>query len=366
MSQALDQAARRLERRERLPDDEAEALFAERDVLALGALADRVRRARHGDRVYYRDDLNLNHTNVCAADCGFCAFYRKPGEKGAYVLSLSDIEAKARAAVEAGITEFHVVGGMTPECDLEYLEAMFRALKRVAPEVEIQGMTGVEVDFLAKLEKLSIEATLKRLVAAGLDSIPGGGAEVFHPEARKRMMATKIAGDRFLEVHETAHRLGIPTNVSILYGHVETPAERIDHLRRIRELQDKTGGFRAFTALRWNPENTALHAKTGAPGSTAFDDLRMVAIARLYLDNVDHVKLPWITIGKPMAQVALNWGVDDIGGSAFEERILDAAGARTWALVRNSDVPRYIREAGFEPVYAYGSYRTIRREEAVA
>ena len=367
MSRAiLDQVASKLARGERLTDEDAVALFRVRDVAALGRLADAERRRRHGNKVYTRTDLNLNHTNVCAADCGFCAFYAKPGSEKAYLMTLDEIEEKARAAVRAGVNEWHVVGGLTPECDLAYFEGMFARLKRVAPLAHIQGMTGVEVDFLAKVEKLSIEETLRRLRDAGLDSIPGGGAEVFHPDARKRMMATKIAGQRFLEVHEVAHRLGIPTNVSILYGHVETPEERVHHLRQVRDLQDRTKGFNAFVALAWNPDNTELHRRTGATGPSAFDTLRMVAVSRLYLDNVEHVKLPWVTVGKPLAQVSLSWGCDDIGGAAFEERILQAAGGKTWAFVKKEDLTPLITSAGFEPVYAFGSYHPIPDDVTVA
>lgn len=355
----LERVESKLARGERLSDEDAVELFAQRNVTRLGRLAHRDRVRRHGVRVYTRTDLNVNHTNVCAADCGFCAFYAKSGSEKAYLMTLDEIERKAEAAVRVGVNEWHVVGGLTPECDLAYFEEMFRRLKRVAPRSHIQGMTGVEVDFLAKLEKKSLRETLARLRDAGLDSIPGGGAEVFAAEARKRMMATKIAGDRFLQVHEEAHALGIPTNVSILYGHVETAEERVDHLRRIRQLQDRTAGFQAFTALAWNPENTELHRRTGAPGPSAFDNLRMVAIARLYLDNVSHVKLPWVTVGKPLAQVSLSFGVDDIGGAAFEERILEAAGGRTWAFVRKEDLTGLIASAGFEPVYAFGSYDPV-------
>ncbi len=358
----LDEVERKLARSERITDEDALALFAVQDVVALGRLAHRERAKRHGNKVYTRTDLNVNHTNICAADCGFCAFFAKSGSEKAYLMTLDEIEEKAKAAAKVGVNEWHVVGGLTPECDLAYFEEMFRRLKKVSPQAHIQGMTGVEVDFLAKREKLSITETLRRLRAAGLDSIPGGGAEVFHPEARKRMMATKIAGDRFLQVHEEAHALGIPTNVSILYGHVETAEERVDHLRRVREMQDRTRGFNAFLGLAWNPENTELHAKTGAMGPSAFDTLRMVSIARLYLDNVSHIKLPWVTVGKPMAQVALHFGVDDIGGAAFEERILQAAGGKTWAFVKKEDLTPLITSAGFVPEYAFGSYHPIPRE----
>jgi aminodeoxyfutalosine synthase len=358
----LSTVEQKLARGERITDEDAVALFGVRDVVRLGQLAHRERVKRHGNKVYTRTDLNVNHTNVCAADCGFCAFFAKSGSEKAYLMTLDEIEEKAKAAARAGVNEWHVVGGLTPECDLAYFEAMFHRLKKVSPHAHIQGMTGVEVDFLAKREKLSIRETLVRLKAAGLDSIPGGGAEVFHPEARKRMMATKIAGDRFLQVHEEAHALGIPTNVSILYGHVETVEERVDHLRRVREMQDRTRGFNAFLGLAWNPENTELHAKTGAMGPSAFTDLKMVAIARLYLDNVSHIKLPWVTVGKPMAALALHWGVDDIGGAAFEERILQAAGGKTWAFVNKGDLTPLIRGAGFEPEYAFGSYHPIPRE----
>ena len=370
----LQRVEDKLARRERITDEEALALFDVRSSARLGKLAHRERVRRHADRVYTRTDLNVNHTNICAADCGFCAFFAKSGSEKAYLMSIPEIEEKAKAAYRAGVNEWHVVGGLTPECDLAYFEEMFRALKRIAPGTHIQGMTGVEVDFLAKREKLTIAQTLRRLRDAGLDSIPGGGAEVFHPEARKRMMATKIAGDRFLQVHEEAHRMGIPTNVSILYGHVETHEERVDHLRRIRDLQDRTGGFNAFVALAWNPENTELHARTGALGPSAVETLRFLSIARLYFDNLDHVKVPWVTIGKPLAQVALSYGVDDIGGSAFEERILQAAGGKTWAFVKKDDLPGLIRAAGFQPVHTFGSYDPIpdalvqerRAPEAVA
>ncbi len=363
MSQSiLDLVERKIERGERITDEDAIALFGVSDVMRLGRLADQERRRRHGNKVYTRTDLNLNHTNICAADCGFCAFFAKSGSEKAYLMTHDEIEEKAKAAVRAGVNEWHVVGGLTPECDLAYFEEMFHRLKRVSPHAHIQGMTGVEIDFLAKVEKLTIKETLQRLQAAGLDSIPGGGAEVFHPEARKRMMATKIAGDRFMLVHEEAHALGIPTNVSILYGHVETDSERVDHLRRIRELQDKTGGFNAFVALAWNPANTELHEKTGAPGPSVFDDIRLVAIARLYLDNVDHIKIPWVTVGKPVASMLLHFGVDDIGGAAFEERILEAAGGRTWAFVKKEDLTPIIRAGGFEPVYTFGSYHPIPEE----
>ncbi|MFA5860372.1 MAG: CofH family radical SAM protein [Candidatus Thermoplasmatota archaeon] len=368
MAQAiLDRVSAKLSRGERITDDDAIELFGVTDVTKLGTLAHRERVKRHGMKVYTRTDLNVNHTNICAADCGFCAFYAKSGAKDAYLMTIDEIEEKAKAAFRAGVNEWHVVGGLTPECDLPYFEEMFRRLKQVAPGTHIQGMTGVEVDFIARREKLSITDTLRRLQAAGLDSMPGGGAEVFHPEARKRMLATKIAGDRFLQVHEDAHALGIPTNVSILYGHVETTSERVDHLRRIRETQDKTRGFGAFVALAWNPENTELHAKTGAPGPSAFDTLRMLTIARLYLDNVDHIKIPWVTIGKPLAQVALNFGVDDIGGAAFEERILEAAGGKTWAFVKKEDLTPLITSAGFTPEYAFGSYHRVEpRMEAAS
>lgn len=355
----LERVEGKLARREQLSDEDALELLAVRSTARLGKLAHRERVRRHGNKVYTRTDLNVNHTNICAADCGFCAFYAKSGSPDAYLMTIEEIEAKAEAAARAGVNEWHVVGGLTPECDLDYFDRMFRALKRIAPGTHIQGMTAVEIDYLSKRDKITIADTLRRLRDAGLDSLPGGGAEVFHPEARKRMMATKIAGDRFLSVHEEAHRQGIPTNVSILYGHVETMEERVDHLRRIRELQGRTGGFRAFVALAWNPENTALHARTGAPGPSAVDTLRFLSVARLYFEDLAHIKVPWVTIGKPLAQVALSYGVDDIGGSAFEERILQAAGGRTWAFVKKDDLPSLIRSAGFEPEYTFGSYAPI-------
>ncbi|MBI4394184.1 MAG: CofH family radical SAM protein [Euryarchaeota archaeon] len=343
-------------RGERLSLDECATLMEGNDLMELAAGADTVRRKRHGNVVHYRNDLNINHTNVCVASCGFCAFYRSPGEAGGYTFSVPEILEKARAATAMGVHEWHIVGGLHPDLGIEYFEEMFRGLKAVNPRGFIEALTAVEIDYIAKKEKSSVRETLERLKAAGLDMLPGGGAEVFDAEARVRMQATKIGADRWLAVHEEAHRLGIPTNATMLYGHVEDPRERAHHMGRVRALQDKTGGFLAFVPLAFNPDNTALAAEHHLHGATGVLDMKVVAASRLFFDNVAHVKLPWVTVGKRVAQISLTFGVDDIGGSAFEERILEAAGGKTWQYVTTSDLPSLICDAGFEPALTNSDY----------
>lgn len=352
---------------ERLTLRDGLALYASRDLLAVGAAADAERRRRHGRRAYYRVDLNLNHTNVCVADCGFCAFYRKEGEEGAYTMTLEDIERKARAATAQGVYEWHIVGGLHPDLPIEWFESVFRLLKRVNPEGFIQALTAVEVDYIARKEKVSVRECLSRLKAAGLDMLPGGGAEVFDDMARRRMLAAKIKEDRWLAVHAEAHALGIPTNATMLYGHVETPEERVRHMLTLRRAQERHPGFLAFVPLAYNPEHTRLARENPeARGSTGTLDLQTVAVARLVLDNFDHVKLPWVTVTKRVAQIALSFGADDVGGAAFEERILEAAGGRTWELVQTSDLPALIEAAGFETAWVDSAYRPRRAPEAQA
>lgn len=363
-SRALEKA----ERGERITPEEGVALAERADVLDLGKTANRIRRRRHGNRVHYRNDLNVNHTNVCVARCGFCSFYRRGHEEDAYTLTVQDAEAKARRAVAQGVQEFHVVGGLHPSLRLPYFEELFRALERTRPDGHVQGLTAVEVDYIAVKERLPVREVLRRLHAAGLDSLPGGGSEIFSPEVRREMLATKIGTERWLAVHAEAHALGIPTNATMLYGHVEERRHRVQHMEILREHQDaalRRGGerYRAFVPLAYNPENNALQKRRALRGTTGLDDLRTVAIARIYLDNFEHVKLPWVTVGKPLAQTALGFGADDIGGSAFEERILDAAGGHTWELVGHSELPGIIRRAGFEVVWTSGVYDRVWGQE---
>ncbi|HWG91415.1 MAG TPA: CofH family radical SAM protein [Candidatus Thermoplasmatota archaeon] len=379
----VDAVLARARRGERLSFDDAVVLLKAKDLAPIGLAADEIRRKKHGDKVYFRNDLNLNHTNVCAADCGFCAFKRKGTEVDAYTFDRDQVREKARAARLSGIDEFHVVGGLHPDLGPEYFEDIFRIMKEEHPRAYIQGLTGVEIDFICKKFKIDPEPLLVRLKAAGLDSLPGGGAEVFHPAARKRMMATKITAERFLGIHEAAHRIGMPTNVSILFGHVETPEEIADHLMKCRDMQDKTGGFHAFVNLAYNADNNELQHRYGLKGPTGTQILKQVAVSRLVLDNFPHIKIPWVTTGKQVAQISLAFGADDIGGSAFEERILEAAGGKTWAMtsfsvtqqvgvpsvvqkanrtvhiVQTSNLENLIRDGGYEPVRAAGCYEPI-------
>jgi len=348
-------------RGERIELDDGVFLLEHADPLALGLAADRIRRKRHGNAVYFRNDLNLNPTNVCVASCGFCSFYRKGHEHDAYTFTIDEVRAKAEAAVSRGVQEFHVVGGLHPDLPVAYYEDFFRTLKQASSNCHVQGLTAVEVDYLARLEKTTLGSVLTRLRAAGLDSLPGGGAEIFDPAVRKRMMATKIGADRWLAVHREAHALGIRTNATMLYGHVEELRDRVTHMDLLRRHQDEelargTVGYQAFVPLAYNPENNELERRHALLGTTGLDDLRTVAFARIFLDNFDHVKLPWVTVGKALAQTALSFGCDDVGGAAFEERILQAAGGRTWEYVGDSDLPRAIRQAGFSIRWTSGVY----------
>ncbi|MGQ0535269.1 MAG: radical SAM protein [Methanobacteriota archaeon] len=343
----------------RLSVDEGTLLLESGDLVRVGRAADRIRRKMHGNRVYYRNDLNLNHTNVCVANCGFCSFYRKGHEADAYTLSIPQAVEKAQAAYAKGVDEFHIVGGLHPDLPLDWYEDLFRGLKRVAPRVHIQAMTAVEIDYIAKREALRNGEVLRRMRAAGLSSLPGGGAEIFNQQIRKKMLATKVPTERWLAVHEEAHAQGIRTNATMLYGHVEEPWHRVEHMDILRTHQEKAPGYQAFVPLAYNPEHNELQKRHDLKGTTGLDDLMTCAVARIFLDNFEHVKLPWVTVGKPVAQVALSFGVDDVGGAAFEERILEAAGGHTFEYVQESDLPELIRRAGFSPVLLSGVYEPI-------
>lgn len=328
------------------------------DLLALGFLADYGRRCRVGDEVYFINNVHLNHTNICRNLCLFCAFGRTADAPGAYTLTIEEIAAKMEKVKACRPTEVHIVGGLNPALPFAYYEEMLVTVRRILPEAHIQAFDAVEIDFLSEISGLSVEEVLLRLREAGLGSLPGGGAEIFNPEIRRRICPRKISGERWLEVHATAHRLGFRTNATMLYGHIESIADRVDHLLRLRELQDETGGFLAFIPLPFHPENTAFSHLSGTSG---YDDLKTVALARLLLDNFFAIKSFWIMLTPKLAQITLSFGANDLDGTVREERIAHDAGAVTPQYQPAQEFIAMIREAGRIPVERDTLYNVIRR-----
>jgi aminodeoxyfutalosine synthase len=355
----LSDIAERVEKGERLSFQDGVRLFKSHDLLAIGSMADLVRRRKNGEKVYYIKNRHINHTNICINRCRFCAFGRDEDEPGAYIMTLDEIEEKALACRGRGISEIHVVGGLNDKLQLDYYLDMVRRIRRALPEAVIQSFTAVEIDFLAKTNNMSLRDVLAALRDAGLDSLPGGGAEVFAPRVRELICPKKVSGQRWLEVHEAAHSLGMRTNATMLYGHVETIEERIDHFVRLRELQDRTGGFLTFIPLAFHPRNTMLE-QPGKSGTTGFDDLKMLALSRLMLDNFDHIKAFWIMIGPKLAQVSLSFGADDLDGTVEEEKIAHDAGAETGQRLARSEMIRMIKAAGRVPVERDTLYNVIK------
>lgn len=344
---------------ERLGFADGVNLFKSADLLAIGALADLVRRQKNGERAYFIVNRHINHTNVCVNLCPLCAFGRSEDDPQAYTLTLAEIEAKALSCRGRGATEIHIVGGLNKNLGLNYFVEMLKRVKRALPGALIQAFTAVEIDFLARREGLTVQEVLTILREAGLDSLPGGGAEIFSPRVRQIICPRKISGERWLEVHETAHRLGIRTNATMLYGHVESSEERVEHLLKLRELQDRTKGFLAFIPLAFHPQNTRLENSVPGP-TTGYEDLKVLAISRLLLDNFDHVKAFWIMIGPKLAQVSLSFGVDDLDGTVVEEKIAHDAGAQTEQAISRGELVAMIRAAGRVPAERDTLYNVIR------
>jgi aminodeoxyfutalosine synthase len=353
----LSDIVRKLERDERLTGDEGVRLFACPDLHALGWLANREREKRHEGRTYYNFNLRLEATNVCVASCLFCSFARlKPGDPEAYTLSLEQVFDKLRARANQPLTEVHIVNGLHPDLPFEYYLDLLRGLKRIRPEVHLKCFTAVEIAFFADLYGMTDEGVLRALMGAGLNSLPGGGAEVFAERVRRKICHDKADADRYLSVHRTAHRLGLRTNVTMLYGHIETMEERVDHMLRARALQDETGGLQAFIPLAFHPDHNQMRK---LPAPSASDTLRVHAVARLMMDNVPHVKAFWIATGVDVAQLSLWYGVDDLDGTVQEEKIYHMAGARTPEIMTTDAIQRLIRAAGREPVERDTLYNTV-------
>src|SRR5687767_5504375 len=353
--------AEKLEAGIRLSFDDGVRLFVCPDLLAVGWLANREREKRHAARTYYNFNLRLEATNVCVASCLFCSFARlRPGDPGSYTMSLEQLWDKLRARAHQPLTEVHVVNGLHPELPFDYYLDMLRGFKRIRPDIHLKCFTAVEIAFFADLYGRTDEQVLRELMAAGLDSLPGGGAEVFAERVRRKICHDKCGAGRYLEIHRTAHRLGMRTNITMLYGHIETLEERVDHMLRTRALQDETGGLQAFIPLAFHPDNNQMR-KLPAPSAT--DTLRTHAVARLMLDNVAHVKGFWIATGVEVAQISLWFGVDDLDGTVQEEKIYHMAGARTPEAMSTSDIRRLIRAAGREPVERDTLYNVITGPE---
>lgn len=340
---------------ERLTFEDGVRLYRSSDLHALGALAQAVRQKINGRRVHYSANLHLNHTNICSISCLFCSFSRKPGEKGGYVFSLDEMEEKVRRAIsDWGINEVHIVGGHHPDLYLDYYEDLFRRLRALDPHLYIKALTAPEIDDLAVRCKVSHEEVLRRLMAAGLDGMPGGGAEIFSEKTRQKICRDKITANEWLGIHEKAHGLGLRTNATMLYGHIESNEDRVDHVLRLRELQDKTKGFQSFILLSYQAENNRL-AKLGEPGGIL--DLKALAVSRLLFDNVPHIKAHWTTTNLKFAQVALSFGCDDLGGLNLNEKIMHDAGSETPLELSRGEMERLIQEAGYEPCLVDSSYQ---------
>jgi aminodeoxyfutalosine synthase len=361
-SAGIADIAAKVARRERLSFEDGVRLFECPDLLAVGHLANRERERRHGKRTYYNFNIRLEATNVCVASCLFCSFARlTPESPAAYTLSLEQVFDKLRQRAHQPLTEVHVVNGLHPDLPFEYYTDMLRGLKKVRPGIHLKCFTAVEIAFFADIYKMTDREVLERLRQAGLDSLPGGGAEIFAPRVRKKIAHDKADADRYLSIHRIAHEMGIRTNVTMLYGHIETYAERVDHMLRSRALQDETGGFQAFIPLAFHPDNNQMRK---LPPPTATDTLRVHAVSRLMLDNFAHVKAFWIATGVEVAQQALWFGADDLDGTVQEEKIYHMAGARTPETMSTSAIRRLIRAAGREPVERDTLYNVVTGSDA--
>jgi aminodeoxyfutalosine synthase len=344
----------------RLSREDGVALFQSADLLGVGALAHLVRQRRHGNKAFYIYNQHINYSNICINGCKFCAFSRKAGEPGAYEMSLEEIFRKVEERAHEPITEIHIVGGCHPDLPFSFYLEILRGIKKRRPEVHLQAFTAVEIAHLAAQAGLSVADTLLALKEAGLGSLPGGGAEVFSPRIRQQLCPAKLSPEGWLGVAQTAHRLGMNTNATMLYGHLETLEERVEHLVRLRDAQEGSGGFLAFIPLAFHPQNTGL---SDLSGPSALDDLKTLAVSRLMLDNIPHIKAFWVMLGPKLAQISLSFGVDDVDGTVMEERITHMAGAQTPQGLTRKQLRALIREAGCEPVERDTLYSVVSCQE---
>ena len=366
----LSRIAEKVAAGERLTPDDGLALYETTDLITLGRLADSVNRAINGDVVTFASNQHINPTNVCVLrkTCTFCGYARLPKEDGAYRYTLEQVLAEAAQAADGLTKEFHIVGGLDMKAGLTYYADLFRALKANFPHVHIKALTAVEIAHIARIEKMSWRDVLIALRDAGLETMPGGGAETFSLAVRGQIAAKKLAGADYIGVHRTAHELGIHTNCTMLYGHVETHRDRVEHLSMLRELQDETGGFLAYVPLAYHPDDNELGKQLGRRGTSTsgVDDLKMLAIGRLYLDNFRHIKSHWIMVSQPMSQVALHFGVNDLEGTVVREKIYHAVGAQTPQAMSLDGLLQLIRGAGKVPAERDSLYNIVRTFDAPA
>lgn len=350
----------KVEAGERLSFEDGLTLEASRDLFELGSLANLVRERKNGDFGFYNVNTHINPTNVCVYTCDFCAFRADLGEEKAYVMDRDQIVERAKQASDRGATELHIVGGLHHKLKLDYYVDVVRWIKEVAPEIHVKAYTAVEIQFFAKITRISTEEVLKRLIDAGLGSLPGGGAEIFHPEVREEICGAKASTEEWLGVHRTAHKLGLHSNATMLYGHIDKPIHRIDHLVRLRALQNETGGFQTFIPLAFHPDNSEM---SEIPKPSGMMDLKTMAISRLMLDNFPHIKAYWVMLGLKTAQVALSFGADDLDGTVVHEKIYHEAGAETPQETTVAEIRRLITEAGRTPIERDTLYREIKRTD---
>jgi len=354
----FENIAAKVRNNQRISPDEALVLFGSNDLLAIGGLAALANERKNRKSVFFNVNRHINPTNICVNRCAFCAFSRTSGEEGAYTLALDEICRRAVEAEGEGATEVHIVGGLHPDLTFEFYEEVLRAIRLAAPRLHIKAFTAVEIDYFARISGCSIEQVLERLMAAGLGSMPGGGAEILVEDVRNKICPEKISGERWLDIIRTAHLAGLKTNATMLYGHVETCADRVAHMELLRRLQDDTGGFQAFIPLAFQPENSDL--KLDIRGTSGLDDLKTLAIARIFLDNFDHIKAYWVMLGEKIAQVALAFGVNDLDGTVVEEKIGHDAGAISPQSLSKDGIINLIRKAGRIPVERDTLYRPLR------
>jgi aminodeoxyfutalosine synthase len=360
----LNDIAEKLDAGVRLELADGVRLFDAPDLLAVGWLANRQRERRHEGRTYFNHNIRIEATNVCVASCLFCAFARlRPGDAGAYTMSLEEAWEKLRRRRDQPLTEIHVVNGLHPDLPFDYYTELLRGFKRIRPDVHLKCFTAVEIAFFADLYGKSDQQVLVELREAGLESLPGGGAEIFAERVRRKIANDKCGTERYLEIHRTAHRMGMRSNVTMLYGHIETAEERVDHMLRARQLQDETGGFQAFIPLAFHPDNNQMRK---LPAPSAADTLRVHAVSRLMLDNIPHVKAFWIATGVEVAQVSLWFGVDDLDGTVQEEKIYHMAGARTPEAMTTREIARLIVAAGRQPIERDTFYNVINPRDVTS
>jgi aminodeoxyfutalosine synthase len=357
----LQEIADKVERGERLSFEEGVTLFESDDLVAVGALANLMRERMNGDFTYYNVNRHMNYTNVCVSDCVFCGFYRRVRHPEAYEWSVQECIDIARKAYEEGARELHIVGGLHPRLPFDYYSSLLSELKQNFPDMHLKAFTMVEIDHLTRTCRMSDEEVIEGLISAGLDSCPGGGAEILRDPTRSRICAHKTSGERWLELSEKVHRHGIKTNATMLYGHIESSEDRVDHLVKLRELQDRTGGFMCFIPLAFHPEGTEL---SHLPGPSAIDSLKTIAISRLMLDNIPHIKAYWVMLGKKIAQVALRFGADDLDGTINEggtlmESYLEEGNENHLTM---AGIEELIKGAGRIPVERDTLYTPIKRE----